>query len=785
MTISRKLELAFAVFSLVLIISAGALGSWMGEEIILNNINQSRLQGTVNLLASIGQTMNSYQRDILSLANSTTLQNEKSATQDIRSEISNYQRHSGYLSVAFFDMNRQSVALVGNDNIITASDLEKVWDSILFGRTSVGEQIRFDEKSQTPVMYFSAPVKNPVGKPIGMVVIASNLNRINVQIDNFSRAAGEFVSLITTNKDIIASSDPLYKEKILRTKMDGIKAVSEAISGKTGVVEEYFKPHNETEIIVFAQEKGFEDFVGNKWSLIMMMDKDKVFAPVIAFRNRIIGFGSIIFILAMLLGFLISKGIVSSLIKIMTVVENVSKGDIEQRVEIKSKDEIGFLARVFNQMLDSIRDSKRQLEKNNRDIKERNEDLNKTNESLSGARRAMMNLLEDAKILEGKLEEEKENVERKVVERTRELKEERAKLLASIESLSFGFVIADVNDNILVKNPALSEILELTEEPVNIHDLVNSLKGVSSGLDVLTHSCRECIDLKKVVELKEVPHGKKYLRVFCTPILMKEDVQETTIGYVMIVEDITEAKVMERSRDEFFAVASHELRTPLTAIRGNADMILSMYADKIIDNDMKEMLQDINSSSVRLIEVVNDFLEVSRLEQGKAELKKENFDMLEVVGRVVRDMKTIVEGKGLSLTYTPPTNSVPLVYADKNKSEQILLNLLGNATKFTKEGGIILEVVSDAHFVTIRVTDTGDGISEHNQTLLFRKFQQAGEDMLARDVTQSTGLGLYISKLIIASMGGTIGLEKSELGKGSTFFFTLPTEDIVPTKGKV
>lgn len=398
-------------------------------------------------------------------------------------------------------------------------------------------------------------------------------------------------------------------------------------------------------------------------------------------------------------------------------------------------------------------------------------ELEHKGEELRGVRIAMMNLLED-------LDTEKKKVEAEVQEKTKELREEKARLLASINSLSFGFIIADTDDTVIVKNAAISTILELTKEPVSVRDIVDSFKGVSAGLDVLVHSCRECIDLKKVVELKEISHGKKYLRVFCTPIITKDetsqDTQEKVIGYVMLVEDVTEAKIMERSRDEFFAVASHELRTPLTAIRGNADMMLEMYADKIIDKDMKEMLQDIEISSIRLINIVNDFLEVSRLEQGKFEIKKENFNVSDVIEKVVRDLKIMDEQKGLSLVYIAPPSPLPTVFADKNRTEQILINLVGNAAKFTKEGGITITASVVGSFVGIRVIDTGLGISEHNQSLLFRKFQQAGEQVLARDATQSTGLGLYISKLIISSMGGTIGIEKSELGKGSTFMFTLP-----------
>lgn len=383
---------------------------------------------------------------------------------------------------------------------------------------------------------------------------------------------------------------------------------------------------------------------------------------------------------------------------------------------------------------------------------------------LGQTRIVMLNLLED-------LEIDKNKAEEIVVQRTHELSEEKARLLASINSLSFGLIIADKDDNIILSNPALQKIFEFTSELRTVHDITQLLKSSGSKIDLdIAASCKRCIELKEPVEFKEVSYGKKFLRIICTPINVAED----TIGYLFLVEDTTEKKVIERSRDEFFAVASHELRTPLTAIRGNADMILEMYADKIVDKDMKEMLQDIDTSSMRLINIVNDFLEVSRLEQGKVKIKKENFDLNEVVEKVVRDLKSTIEKAKIALLYTSPTSPLPNVCADKNRAEQILVNLVGNAAKFTKEGSITIRVEDNGGFIKIKVTDTGIGISEHNQALLFRKFQQAGEQTLARDVTQGTGLGLYICHILIADMGGTIGVERSELGKGSTFVFTLP-----------
>jgi len=464
--------------------------------------------------------------------------------------------------------------------------------------------------------------------------------------------------------------------------------------------------------------------------------------------------------LAVFVGVYLARRITSPLRQLNAAADELSQGKLETRIRIPGNNEIGHLAESFNVMASRLQELYAGLDAK---VQQKTAALSLQVGEVERSKSAILNLLED-------IEEEKHKVEGIVEVRTKELRAEKARLLASINSLSFGFVLSDSFDTIMLKNPALKKILEYEREPQTIHDLAEILKATNSKIDIdVAGTCRRCMELKEPVEFKEVGYGKKFLRVICSPVLSDTG----AIGYIFLIEDITEAKVMERSRDEFFAVASHELRTPLTAIRGNADMILEMYADKITDKDMKEMLMDINSSSVRLIDIVNDFLEVSRLEQGKIEMKLEQFDPKTVVEKVMRDLKEMIAKKGLALTYTPP-ESIPMAFADKNRTEQILVNLVGNSAKFTRAGSIAITMQQEGDKIRFRVTDTGVGISEQNQSLLFRKFQQAGEKMLARDVSQSTGLGLYICKLIVGNMGGDIGLEKSELDKGSVFFFTIP-----------
>jgi signal transduction histidine kinase len=140
----------------------------------------------------------------------------------------------------------------------------------------------------------------------------------------------------------------------------------------------------------------------------------------------------------------------------------------------------------------------------------------------------------------------------------------------------------------------------------------------------------------------------------------------------------------------------------------------------------------------------------------------------------VRELHTLSDAKNIEMVIDQSIASAPSVTADKQRIKQVIYNLIGNAVKFTESGSITISTRTEEDLVYTVVTDTGRGMSAENQQLLFRKFQQAENSLLTRDSTKGTGLGLFISKLIIEQSGGTIGLQTSELGKGSAFSFCLP-----------
>lgn len=350
------------------------------------------------------------------------------------------------------------------------------------------------------------------------------------------------------------------------------------------------------------------------------------------------------------------------------------------------------------------------------------------------------------------------------------LTHERARFISSIDSLPLGFIITGPSGEILNMNRTMRHLLGLSDK-ITIDKVSERLQG--RVLSTLLEASEKCLQSKQGTTLSDINDNGRVYRAIISPVLLFDN-ENRAIGTVIVVEDVTEQNILNRSKDEFFSIASHELRTPLAAIRGNASMIEQFFDSAMKDPQLRDIISDIHSSSVRLIDIVNDFLDVSRLEQGKVTFKNEAFNIDEILESVVYETAPIIREKHLEIKIDKTLNNVPQVYADKNRVKQIVYNLVGNALKFTESGSISIERRQDDNMLKVLVTDTGPGISEDGQQLLFHKFQQAGDSLYTRDTSRGTGLGLYISKLLVEKMGGKITLESSALGRGTTFAFTLP-----------
>ena len=443
---------------------------------------------------------------------------------------------------------------------------------------------------------------------------------------------------------------------------------------------------------------------------------------------------------------------------------------------------VTMLVDTYKKRIDLIQ---RELKVKNDDlaknIEERDEQYYKTEKSLLELKQnksAMLNLLEDSRELEKQLKLEKESVQKKVEERTKELNIEKQRLFTFLSTIPEGVLVIEKNGVPLFANKTAEKIMGFDikkNSGKNFFELFNVYKA---GTDTIypIEERPSYIALKgksASVSDIEIERGgiRVPLRVTGAPVY---DVNNEVEYGIVVFYDITEEVLLNRSKDEFFSIASHELRTPLTAIRGNSAMIKEMYVEKIADRDFEDMVTDIYDGSVRLIGIVNEFLDLSRLEQGKIDFKKERVSLFDVVVGVVEEMQSLVDEKKGKVVLINSCNRVDIL-ADKNRLHMVLMNLIGNALKFTEHGSV--KVITDKVVegkITVKVVDTGNGIPLANQSLLFRKFQQAGSSLYTRDTSKGTGLGLYVSSLMLAGMGGKIWLEESVEGKGTVFAFSIP-----------
>lgn len=242
-----------------------------------------------------------------------------------------------------------------------------------------------------------------------------------------------------------------------------------------------------------------------------------------------------------------------------------------------------------------------------------------------------------------------------------------------------------------------------------------------------------------------------------------------------LAEQNEKLQYMYEMQKEFTSTVSHELRTPLASIKTMLDIIMSGTAGELTEQQ-KTFLGKTKANVDRLNRLINDILDLSRMERGKQTFNFIAQDMESVINDVVDVQKPVAEDKGLYVK-TDIAEGMPKVAYDNDKMNQVFNNLIGNSIKFTNEGGITVKAAYDAERkgVTVAVIDTGAGISEEDRPKLFEKFQQLGDPALRK--AGGTGLGLSICKEIIDRHQGEIWVE-SEQGKGSTFAFFLPTEHV-------
>lgn len=348
------------------------------------------------------------------------------------------------------------------------------------------------------------------------------------------------------------------------------------------------------------------------------------------------------------------------------------------------------------------------------------------------------------------------------------LENEKGKLSGIIAAMTDGVFMVDLDYQLVISNPAVIDMLQLpVSKNVTSFDIIDALAG---KVDLRT-KIDEALAKNMPVSVTEVYLHDKVMDITLTPVRDKTGVHR---GVAVILHDVTSEKSLEKLRQEFTAMMVHELRAPLTAVRWSSESLLKSLTNAKAQTDPKKIQESINNidlAAFNMLELVNDLLDVAKIEAGKFDLNVQEYDIVQSIKEEIQTFQPQAEAKHLALNYIGP-ESQKLKF-DKVRIAQVMNNLLSNSIKYTDSGQVDISITTEPSKsrLVITIKDTGIGVSREDLSVLFSKFKQLKGFDASR---KGTGLGLVVSKGIVEAHGGEIWAESAGENLGSTFSFSLP-----------
>jgi len=511
--------------------------------------------------------------------------------------------------------------------------------------------------------------------------------------------SSEEVSVVARNMVIVASTNQSLQDRSAAAVLDA-DVLASAMNGKQAEAQ---KDIESIQVLCMAFPIETED---GKTIGAVYVRADLSSINTFLSSSRLIFFRAMIIALlsTIIIGIILASSITGPIKDVTVNIQRMSQGDFSEDVSVKSDDEIGQLAEMFN-------------------------------------------------ILRAKLDSTLEEMSR-----------EKKKLGTILEYMADGLVAIDLNGNILHINPAAKKMLDIMPDEDLRHATYKDVLGKIAEeltLDSIKENCKES-GAEGVYE--------RYGRIFAIRYDKFEDENGVVTGIIIIIQDITERQKLEDMQTDFVANVSHELKTPLTNIKSYTETLIDGAASdpETADN----FLGIINSEADRMNRLVKDLLQLSRLDNNQEVVHTKETNIVILIDTAVTKVELVAREKNQQLNKLYDGDTAIRANVDRDRFEQVILNVLSNSIKYTQEGGRIdVDVFEHEGNARIIVQDNGIGISEDALPRIFERFYRV--DKARSRAMGGTGLGLAITKQIVESHGGTITAESQE-GKGTKMIIEIP-----------
>ncbi len=369
---------------------------------------------------------------------------------------------------------------------------------------------------------------------------------------------------------------------------------------------------------------------------------------------------------------------------------------------------------------------------------------------------------------EGEVQELSENfntMSERLESAVSELQDNNTKMKSILTSMLNGVIALDNENKIILVNPVAEKIFKINSEVIKGKHILEVIRN-EKLVDILKElmNCNKIINSEIEIQFPEL----KILSVRSNVIRLENDPNKS-IGVVIIFQDVTEIRKLENMRKDFVANVSHELKTPLTSIKG---FVETLQSDAAVNQETRNrFLNIIEIEADRLTYLIQDLLILSEIESKNKTIEEEKIDVVESIDQIMNVLSQLAKKKNINIKIDID-QGIPYITGNSGWFKQMLINLIDNSIKYTKEGGSVeISVYDDGKNMYINISDTGIGIDKEHLDRLFERFYRVDKSR-NRDIG-GTGLGLAIVKHIVLSFDGKISI-KSEVGKGTSFFIELP-----------